>query len=41
MIALALSHFGLCLPSPVGGKRTANAYLFLELTLWIPADIAF
>jgi hypothetical protein len=40
-VALTLSHFGLGVPTSVGCQGTANPYLLLELTLTIPADVAF
>jgi hypothetical protein len=39
-IALTLRHFVFRLLPPVDCKRTANAYLFFELTLGIPTDVS-
>jgi hypothetical protein len=40
-VALAFGHFSFRAPTPVGRKRMGNAYLFLELTLTISADVTF
>jgi hypothetical protein len=40
-VALTLSHFGFGVPTSVGRKGTANAYLLLELTPTVSADVAF